>query len=164
MLKSQKRTVDKRLSELVAEVACSVGSLDEDFDGCLIKPFALVDAAFPFPAVEMVGKRLFVAGIFFESRIRSHVNRRSCNRETAFSACHTVADFAARTGCSTVERLYRSRKIMGFGFHRKHGFHVFYLKLRRFSGICGRKLLACMSFQKRNVVFISRNYSARICA
>ena len=40
MLEGEHRTGDKRLSELVAEVACSVRSLDKNLLRSLIKPLA----------------------------------------------------------------------------------------------------------------------------
>ena len=65
MLESEQRTGDERLSELVAEVACSVRSLDKYLLRSLIKPLANGHDVLPI-ACQVV--------VIFKTRIRCHVH------------------------------------------------------------------------------------------
>ena len=143
VLECEQRTINQRLSKLVAEVARAVGRLDENLHRGLIEPIALLYLAFP------------TAAVVLKTRVRCHINCRTSNRETALAARHTVANFAARTCCSTIERLHGGREIVGFCLHRKHRLHVLDFKFGGLVGLFGRKLLRNVSVKKRHIVFVS---------
>ncbi len=55
MLKSKQRTTDKRLSELVTKVRCTVRCLDQYLLRSLIEPLALLHALLPVTFLIVAG-------------------------------------------------------------------------------------------------------------
>ena len=79
-----------------------------------------------------------------------------------FTAAHTVADFTARTGRCTVERLYGGREVVGFGFQGDNTLDVLYLEEVGLGVVCRGKLLDNRTFGKGNIIFIGRYNLVRI--
>ena len=113
MFESEHRTGDEGLSELVTEIRSAVRGFDKDLLGRLIKPLAGRHGALPrTPAVK--------------ARIGRHVDRRSGYWPRADTAAHTVADFPARSGRCSVERLDGCREIVCLCFQRNDALDVFH--------------------------------------
>ena len=103
MFESQYRTADQWLAELVSEIGSAIGRLNQNLFRSLVQPFAYRKDFFPFAA-------------FVCAWVRSHVDSSTCNRPWTFTTTHTVTNFTACTGRSTVERLYGCREIVSFRF------------------------------------------------
>ena len=84
MFESKYRTRDKGLTKLITEVAGTVRSLNQNLFGSLIEPLTY-------------GKNVFPIATAVQAGVRSHVNRRTCDRPRTYTATHTVTDFTART-------------------------------------------------------------------
>ena len=115
VLHCEQTSADKRLSELVAEVACTVRRLDKNLLRRLIEPLTRLGGLLPLMSA-------------VKARIRSHINGRSGNRHTALAASHTVADFAARTSCGAIERFHSCGEVVSFGFQRVNRLVVSHFK------------------------------------
>ena len=100
VLKSEERTADERLTELVSEIGGTIRSLDENLLGSLVKPWARWHSA-----------KLPLA-LGSSARIRRHIDGSTGKRKTCTATAQTVADFTTRTCGSTVERLHGGGEVV----------------------------------------------------
>ena len=149
MFESQQTTVDKGLAELIAEVGGAVGGLDEDLLRGLIEPLARLDVLLPLTALLCAG-------------IGGHIDGSTRQRQAALTTGQTVADLAARTRGSAVERLHGGREVMRLGFQRKHRLEGFDLEGRRLVGLGGSKLLHLGAEDEGHIVLVGRHQSVRV--
>ena len=149
VLEGEHRTGDEGLAELVAEVRSTVGSLREDLAGRLVKPGASRHIVLPRTLIVQAG-------------IGRHVDRRAGNGQRTDTTSHTVADFTARTGRSTVERLDRRGEVVRFGLDGDDTLDVANHKIVGRVVTGGRKLLHHRAFGERHVVFVGRKDTVRI--
>lgn len=148
MFKCQQRTGYQRLPELVAKVACTIGSLCQNLFRCLVEPLANREDV--FPVAELRSLVVFILPI---------VDRLSCKplfplSAMSGSAAHSVSDFTTRTGCRTVERLNCRRKVMCFSFQGNHTLNGFYAEEVGCTLICRRKLFNFRTLSKCHIIFI----------
>ena len=146
MFKGEQGSADNGLAEFVSEVAGSVGSLCQYFFRALIQPLARL-VLLPWPEDRCGSTSV-------KSRVAGHVNRSSCNRETSLSAGHAVSDFSAGSCCGTVERLYRSREVVGFSLEADNGFSFLGLEKRRFFSLFRKEHLDLRPLKESAVVFV----------
>ena len=144
MFERQQRTADQRLAEFVPEVGRPVRSLDQNLLGRLVKPRTRIEHLLPFASP-------------FRTRIRSHVNRRSGQRQRSLATAQTVADLTARTRSGPVERFHRRREVMRFSLQRKHRRDFLHFIEIRFVATGRSKLLDDRTFVERYIIFIGRN-------
>ena len=79
MLKSQYRAADEWLSELVSEVAGTIGGFDQNLLGCLVEPVANGKNVLPVAGNFRYLCRLCVLRVFLQSRVSSHIHGCSGN-------------------------------------------------------------------------------------
>ena len=101
MFKRKQRTTNKRLTKFVAEIAGSVGSLDQNLFGRLVQPGAFLHGLLPL-------------AVRFGAGVGSHVNSRACDGQGSLTTTQAVADFTTGAGSRSIKGFDRSRKIMGF--------------------------------------------------
>ena len=145
MLKRQHGAADERLSELVAEVAGAVGSLDEDLFGRLVEPFAH-------------GQNVLPVATAVDARIGGHVDCRTCDGPRACATAHTVANFTAGACSSTVEGLYGGGEVVGLGLQGNHTLDVFHLEVVAGRLVFRGKLLDGGALSEGHVVLVGRKY------
>ena len=145
MLKREHGTSDERLAEFVAEVARTIGGLDQNLLRGLIQPLAHWQQF--FPATQTA---LMVAGI------AGHIHCGSGDRPGTYTTTHSVADLTTRTGGSAVERLNCGWEVMGLGLQGDDRFYIFHLEIVARGMVLRSKLLHHRALGERHVVFISR--------
>ena len=145
MLKREHRTSDERLAEFVAEVARTIGGLDQNLLRGLIQPLAHWQQF--FPATQTA---LMVAGI------AGHIHCGSGDRPGTYTTTHSVADLTTRTGGSAVERLNCGWEVMGLGLQGDDRFYIFHLEIVARGMVLRSKLLHHRALRERHIVLISR--------
>ena len=143
ILEGEQRTADYRLAKLVAKVAGTVAGLDEYLLRGLVEPLALLEC-------------LPCAASLFETGVAGHIDCRAGNRERALAARHTVADFAAGTGRSAVERLYGGGEVVRLGLERDHRLGLVHHELRRARTVFRMEHLQRRALDKCAIVFVCR--------
>ena len=141
MLEGEHAATDQRLAKLVAEIAGAVRGFYQQIDGWMIEPRTL-------------GVLLLPRAGSFQARVARHVHSSAGQGHAAGAAGHAVANFAARSGSSAVERLYRSGEIVRLGFQRNHRLSVAEFKIGCGVLACRRKLRDFRPTHKSHVVFV----------
>ncbi len=116
MFKGEQRTANQRLSELVAEIAGAVRSLDKNLLRSLVEPLTLIHG-------------ILTRMLLFITWIRGHIDGRTSNGQRSRSTSKTVADFTTGTSCRTVKRLDCCGEVMGLSLQRNDRLNVLYLKI-----------------------------------
>ncbi len=145
VFKTQERTANKRMTKFVTVRRCPVRSTCKNLFRAVIRPLFCNR-----PTLQSTG-------------IRRHINGRSGYGERSFSTGHAVSDFTARSGGRSVERLYRSRKIMCFRFQTQDRMVRYRSIKRRFAPFFrDKKRKVSRSPHKRTIVFVSRHNAVGI--
>ena len=107
MLEGQHRATDEWLTELIPEVARTIGCLREDLTGRLVEPRA--------------GSAVLLPGaISCRARVARHVDGRPCQRHAGTTTSHTVTDLTTGTGSSAVEGLDGRREVVRLCLEAQH--------------------------------------------
>ena len=142
MFKTQKRSADQGLPELVAEIACSVRGFGQ---------YIFRGVVHPFPS-------LFPVQTILQPGIRSHVNGRSGYRERSSSTGNAVPDLSPAPGSCPVKRFHGSGKIVGLCFQADHRIVRNGLKRSRPVGKFGnKKHMPSWSLDEGTVILIGRD-------
>ena len=107
VLEGQHRATDEWLTELIPEVARSIGCLREDLTGRLVEPRAGSTVLLP----GAIGCRAGVA---------RHVDGRPCQRHAGTTTSHTVTDLTTGTGSSAVEGLDGRGEVVRLSLEAQH--------------------------------------------
>ncbi|CCY15508.1 unknown [Prevotella sp. CAG:755] len=151
MFESEHRTGDEGLTELVSEIRRAVRRFDKDLFWCLIEPLAGRHGALPrTPAVK--------------ARISRHVDSRSGYRPRPDTASHTVADFSARSGRSSIERLDSCREIVSLCFQRNDALNIFHDEVIACRMVFRGELLDDGPLRESHIVLIGRYDVMRVLA
>ncbi len=149
MLEGEDGAADERLTELVAEVAGTVGSLDENLLGCLVEPLPDGKYLFPFP-------------VLLGARIAGHVHGSSGYGPRAYATSHTVAYLAACACAGSVERLHGGGEVVRLGLDADDAFDVAYHEVVAGAVVGGSELFHHWTFSERHVVLVCRDYLVRV--
>ena len=155
VLERQYGAADQGLAELVAEVAGTVGCLDQYLLGCLVEPFSHGQEFLPFAGTAVV---LCAQIVVLQTGVGGHVHRCACYWHGAYATAHTVAYFAATAGGGSVERLHGGGEVVRLGFKRDNAVHLLNPVEVRF-GMVGRcEQLHLWAAAEGHVVLVGRQY------
>ena len=143
MLEGEHRSCDEGLSEFITEVGSTVGGFGEDLLRSLVEPGTFCHVALPRTTT-------------IKTRIGSHIDSCTCDRERTYATSHTVANFTTRTCRSSVERLYSGGEVVRFCLDRDYTLDVANDKVVGSVVTCRRKLFHHRTFCESDIVFISR--------
>ena len=107
VLEGQHRATDERLTELIPEVARTIGCLREDLTGRLVEPRA--------------GSTVLLPGaISIRAGVARHIDGRPCQRHAGTTTSHTVTDLATGTGSRAIEGLDSRGEVMRLCLEAQH--------------------------------------------
>ena len=107
VLEGQHRATDEWLTELIPEVARTIGRLREDLAGRLVEPRA--------------GSAVLLPGaISCRAGVARHVDGRPCQRHAGTTTSHTVTDLTTGTGSSAVEGLDGRGEVVRLSLEAQH--------------------------------------------
>ena len=138
MFESKDRTGDERLAEFVTKVTGTIGCLDENLLRRLIEPGTLA------------------------ARIAGHIHRSSCDGPRAYATTHTVANLAAGTCGSTIERFNSRGEVMCLSLDADDTLNILNDKVIAGSMVSWSELLHYRTFSESHIILIGRDNLVRI--
>ena len=160
MLKSEYRSTNQRLTELVTKVACTIRCLDQNLLRRLIQPLANWQHLFPRTDVTFLVRlrplriAMWLTWSDTISWVAGHIHSRTSNRPASYTTTHTVTDFTTRTRCSTIEWLHCRWEVMCLCLQRDDRLNVLHLKVVAGRVVGRSELLHHRTLAECHIVFV----------